>query len=185
MPSFNIPAGPKNLLGLFPSLNFSDIEEYYVEVKNNAGVTVATTTRYKLGGCCDEDKVRLFFLNKYGGIDSINCLWITESADLKSDKFQRSQSVPLSITEGGLYRNNVKSERTRTLIIKDYPTTANEWILEAFDSPTAWIEDRTGNMYLPVVIVDKKVPVKKDVDPFDNIFEIEIQLANQTVRQRN
>ena len=186
MPAYYIPNGPANLASLFPTVIWEDVEEYFVEIKDAGFITIATTSHGWPGNtCCGEDKVRVFFMNALGTIDAINASWVSEEADIKSDRFQRPQTAPLSFSGGGAVRSNVRETRTRTLRVNQYPGTANDWLDQLFVSPNVWIEDRVNSNYLPVIVIDKKMVLKKEDDQFENTFDVEIYLANERIVQRN
>lgn len=185
MPAFDIPNGPKNLSALFPSVVFTDVEEYYVQLKSSGGTIVATTTRNWISGCCGDEKVRLFFFNASGRMDAINAKFISEDLDVKSDSYKKGLPTTFNRTAGGSFRNNIQAGLVRKLVITDIEEKDMRWITELFSSPFVWVEDTVNDNYLPVVIVDGKLPTLKEEDRYDYQTELTIRFSNDLIKQRS
>lgn len=162
---FSIPNGPLNIASLFPGVDFSQMEEYFIEVVDTEGTVVATTTLNQMDCCCSDEKIRLHFINALGTDDAINFIQPLEELDTKSDTRQRPLSYPLIKSEGGFVRNSVQSNETISASNVCYTEADQEWIKELFASPMAWLEwvgtEGQPNGYIPVVITDKKFTSKK------------------------
>lgn len=187
--AYYIPTGPVNLEDLFPEINFADLSEYYVQVKDTEGTVVATTAIAELGGCCEDDKVRLHFINALGGIDAINFKRVKKEHESKSDTWQKPTSFPLDKTEHSLNRFNVKSNKSYKLVTTDYEENDNDWLDELFDSPLVW-RQWTGtqgqdNSFIPVKILDSKRDTVKENDRFTYETTIECIDSHERFTIRN
>jgi hypothetical protein len=182
MPAFDIPNGPLNLQSLFPTLKFRDIEEYYVELKNNADEAVATTTRNFIVNSCDDESMVIFFLNASGGIDSVPACRKKVDNEVKSDRYEKPLSEPHDVTSGGSRKRNIASEDKLLLVVTDYEEKQADWLKELFRSPLHWI-GMAGN-YVPVVLEDGVFPVVKEEEGYNYHIDLEFTFANADQTQR-
>lgn len=187
--AYYIPAGPKNLQQIFPEVNFENMASYYVEVKDDLGVVIATTTTARIGGCCEDDKIRINFLNADGGIDAINFKRIKKEHESKSDSRQSPESYPQDKTEHAINRFNVKSNKNYTATTIELTEADQDWLDELFDTPLAWIQ-WTGvqgqeDSFIPVVILDSKRDTVKEADRFVYEVTIEFKLSHERFTIRN
>lgn len=187
--AFYIPVGVKNLEALFPDIDFNSIAEYYVEVKDLEGTVVATTAIAEIGGCCEDDKVRIHFLNTLGAIDAINFKRVKKEHESKSESWQNPESYPLQKTEHAINRFNVKSNKTYTAKTIDYTEDDQDWLDELFDSPLAWIQwagtQGQPDSFLPIKILDSKRETVKEQDRFTYEVTIEFILSHERFTIRN
>lgn len=187
--AYHIPNGPKNLETLFPSINFSQLSHYYIEVLDSDGDVVATSPINQLGGCCEDDKVRIHFLNRLGGIDAINFKLLNEEHEAKSDGFEKPIQYPLVKSEHGGSRLNVKSNDTFKAVNTTYSENEKNWLEELFDSPLAWMEwegtEGQDDSYIPVIIKDVKFDKVKEEDRFNYEVTIEFILSHEKFNLRN
>lgn len=187
---FYIPNGPKNLETLFPLLDFNNIGRYYVEVKNVNGDIVATSPmNVQCCGCCADDRVRINFLNRLGGIDAIDFKLLIQEHESKSDEFEKPVQYPLEKPDHGIGRFNVKSNDTFRVYNKEYSEEDREWLDEILDSPIAWIqwEGTQGqeDSFIPIVIIDKKMEKIKEKDRFIYELVFEFKLSHEKYIIRN
>lgn len=187
--AYYIPNGPKNLATVFPAIDFNDVSRYYLEVKDSDNTVVATTTINDIGGCCDDDQVRIHFLNYLGTIDAVNFILQTKEHEPKSDNWQKQISHPLVKTDHGTNRNNVKSNDTLIALTTDYTEEHQDWLDELMDSPVAWFE-WTGTQgqpdsFIPIIISDiKREKVKVD-DRYTYEIKIEFKISHERFIIRN
>ncbi|SIS72175.1 MULTISPECIES: hypothetical protein [Chryseobacterium] len=186
-----IPEGIPNIKDYFPLVDFSEVVEWSVYVKDANDNIIATTRNNKVGCCCGDDKIRIHFLNSCGNIDSINFLLNTEESETKSDTWEKSQKFPLDRTKGGIYRKNIESNETYEVETKCYGEKDQYWIKELTDTPLAWIEtylpngfqDPVQKEFIPITILDTKLPTK-DVDAFEYLVKIKFSMANSNTNLR-
>lgn len=187
--AYHIPNGPKNLAALFPAINFSDLSHYYVEVLDEDGDVVATSPINVLGGCCDDDKIRIHFLNNVGGLDAINFELETMEHQTTSSELEKPVQYPLTKSEHNTGRMNVKSNDTYVATNIAYSEKDKQWLDELFDSPLAWMEwagtQGQDDSYIPVVILDKKFEKVKKEDRFNYEIRIEFKLSHEKFIIRN
>lgn len=188
--AYFIPNGPKNLESLFPTVDFNNVGRYYVEVKDANGDVVATSPmNIQCCGCCDEERVRINFLNYLGGIDAIDFKLLSQEHESKSSEYEKPIQYPLEKPEHGMGRFNVKSNDTYKVSTNDYSEVDRDWLMEILDSPIAWIqwEGTQGQVdsYIPIVIVDKKFEKIKENDRFIYELVFEFKLSHEKFIIRN
>lgn len=184
MPAFAIPNGPLNITSLFPSVNFADVADYFIQLKDAAGVVVATTTLNKFDGCGAEH-VRLFFVNASGEIDGINGKHLTSEIDVKSDLYRVSVPIPFERSGGGHRRTNIQAAVSHKIVLVDFPEKNMPWLIELLTSPGTWIADTVNASFIPVVLLDaKKLIRKEEEERYNYDVEIEYKLSNDLIIQR-
>lgn len=188
--AYYIPNGPANLEALFPSIDFAQVAEYYVEVLDSSDAVIATTPMNQICGCEDDDSCfRIHFLNGLGAIDAVEFKTIEQSHEPKSDTFQKPTSYPLVKTDHSIGRFNVKSNDTIRACTVQYYEQHMDWLDELFDSPTAWIElpaqQGQGATYNPILILDKKNVKRKMEDAYVYQVEVEFKFSHEKFIIRN
>ncbi|HTD94235.1 MAG TPA: hypothetical protein VK644_10500 [Chitinophagaceae bacterium] len=187
--AYYIPNGPKNLQDLFPDIDFNDLSEYYFSVKTQDNAVIATGSLNQLGGCCDENKIRVHFLNYAGATDAVNFILTGIDHEPKSDTWQKQLATPLRQSEHAINRFNVKSNNTYHGVNTEYGENEMAWLNELFDSPLAWLEingtQDQPDGFLPIVITDKKIENVKQDDRFTYQTEIEFTLSHEKIIIRN
>jgi len=177
-----IPCGPKNLLGLFPSADWANMQEYYIEVQVSEAV-VATTTKYIIDDCKETDDVlRVHFLNQLGTIDAINLKNIGQVHEPSSSKYENSIPMTFSRQKHQIQRNNVTANDLFTgyMVIQEEDV---DYFEELFDSPLAWLE--WNNEYLPIVIEDTKFTKRKIEDRYEYETTIDFRYSKEKIIIRN
>jgi hypothetical protein len=190
MVTFLLPSGPKNLQSLFPGVDFSDVEEYYLQVKDqNTLEVLATTNRFNRSCCCNEDTFRLFFVNYLGGIDAINFKQLTEEHETVSSSWKKSNVYPLAKWDGGTQRFNVTSNETWVGVNTCFQEEDQAWLKELMDTPNAWLQwfgtQGQDDDYIPVVVKDGKFLTKKFEGRYLYELQIVIDMANSNITPRN
>ena len=190
MVTFQLPAGPKNLATLFPGVNFNNVDEYYLMVKDqNSTDVILTTPTYKRACCCNEDTMRLFFVNYLGGIDAINFRRLTEEIDTISSSWKKSNVYPLAKWDGGKQRFNVVSNETIVAENTCFLEEDQDWLKELVATPNAWVQwigtQNQDDDYIPVVIRDGKFLTRKTEERYQYVLRIEFEYANENVILRN
>jgi hypothetical protein len=186
-PVFLLPDGPKNLAALFPGIDFSKVDEYFLTLKTTADDILVTTPVNKTG-CYSEDVVRIHFENFLGQWDAVNFDQVTIETEVTSSAYKKILPVPFRKTDTGEERFNVRSGKTYTASTTCYPEEAMPWLMELASCTKAlmeWkgIEDQSDE-FLPVVILDGKYIEKKIEDRFVYLFSIQFRLSNEHVHIR-
>lgn len=188
MIAFQLPAGPKQLAELFNTVDFTKVDEYYLELVNG-GTTFLTTNRYKRACCCGDDNIRVFFVNYLGGIDAINFSAWSESTETKSDSWKKPLVWPLRKFDGGIQRFNVESNETVTAENRCFGETDQEYLKELFASPQAWVQwigtQGQDDDYIPIVIKDGNFDTRKVEGRYEYITTIQFVYANENSVLRN
>lgn len=146
-----VPSGTKNLLPIFPTLEWDRMEEYYLEILSSEDV-VATSNKYILD-ICKEIDLRIHFVTSLGEIDAVNLKNISQIHESKSDSYQKPSAIPFSRTDHSIMRNNIIANTTFTGY-KTILETDTRYFEELFNTPLAWIE--WEDEYLPIIIIDTK-----------------------------
>jgi hypothetical protein len=188
--TFLLPSGPKNLESLFPGVDFTQVDEYYLQIKDQDSLEVlATTNHFNRSCCCNDDTIRLFFVNYLGGIDAINLRQPTEETEVVSTTWKKPLQYPLAKWDGGTQRFNVTSNETWTAINTCFTETDQEWLKELMATPNAWIQwigtQGQDDDYIPVVISNGKFLTKKNNERYEYVLQIEFVMANENIILRN
>lgn len=185
-----LPAGPKNLESLFPAVDFSQVDEYYLELVNQDDLsTILTTNNYNRACCCNEDTIRLLYVNYLGGIDGINLKELTEDHDTVSTSWKKPLVTPHAKWDGGRQRFNVNSNETVTGENTCFQEADQDYLKELLDTSNAWIQ-WTGTQgqdddYIPVVILDGKWQTRKEKERYYYTMQIQFVYANENIILRN
>ncbi len=188
MKAIYIPNGPKNLASLFPDIDFRDIEDYHVVLTDEA-FTEHVSGTWNTIQVCSEDHIRIHFLNSLGAIDAMNFEIVNIESENKSDSYESAPNIDLQKKVHGINRFNVKTNSTYTVRNCDYTEEDREWIEELFASPLAWIEwkgiQNQPDSYLPIVIIDQKMPLRKEDDRFYYEVNLQFKLSHERYNLRN
>lgn len=186
---FYIPNGPKDLRAIFTDIDFSKVDEYYIEVLDLAEEVVATTTINKMGCCCNEDMVRIRFLNYLGTYDGINFSRPVVSHKPESNQYINGLTAVLNKTDTGIERANVRANDTKLCVNNCYNQEDVKWLQELCDSPKAFEEwtgtEQQADSFLPIRILDRAFDKAKNVDDYLVAFELEYVMANGSFIIRN
>ncbi len=192
MVTFLLPFGPKNLAPLFPDVDFTKVDEYYLEIQdtfNDGNPIIATTNTMNRSCCCNDDSFRLFFVNAVGGFDSVNFRLVSEELDVTSTSWLKPLQYPLAKWDSGKQRFNVTSNESRIAINTCFQESDQEWLKELVRTPNAYIQ-WTGTQgqpddYLPVVIKDGKFVTRKFEGRYQYVLQIEFEMGNADINLRN
>jgi hypothetical protein len=185
---YYIPDGPKNIASLFPSVDFDQVQEYYLEIQNGGGTVIATTPTNVIDNrCCSG--VRLRFLNRLGKIDGLNFNLLGIEHDAISSTKQNATSVPLVKSQHSISRFDIRSNDTLTLSNTQYLEADQDWIEELVDSPLAWMEWKgiqgQSDDYIPVVVEDSKFLKRKIEDRYVYELLVRAKLSHERFIIRN
>lgn len=188
--TFVVPGGPMNIAALFPDVDFDRVEEYYLELINRADDSaIITTPEYKRGCCCDDDTVRIFFVNRLGGIDAINFATIGEDLDVVSQQWKKPLKSPHEKWDGGLQRFNVTSNETVYVENYCYAEEDKEFLKEILETPNAWIQwigtEGQDDDYIPIVILDGKFGMRAKEQRYNYVLQLAFVYANENLTLRN
>lgn len=196
---YYIPEGIPNLKPLFPGFDFNLIKKWSVVARNKTGQIMAETRVNEIGCCCNEkDKIRLYFVNDLGEIDSINLNKIQKVNEVKSSSWEKTKKPQSDVSTGGTYRSNITGNNLFEGQTNCYGEKDIDWITELLRTPNAWIEvidysdslvisGETGSakkMLLPVVIQDGKIVTVKNKDRYDEVLRISFVMSNKNNTKR-
>lgn len=185
---YYIPDGPKNLSALFPQVDWTKVQEYYIEVQTVGALTLATSVINVLDTCCERG-ARIHFVNYAGAIDSVDMKITDKEHEAKSTSYQQPSVYPQDKTRHSVSRSNVKAADTYRVSTVDYGESEMTWLDELLDTPAAWIEwigiQGQSNSYLPILIVDGKKQNKKLDDRYEYEVTIDFVMSNARVLLRN
>lgn len=188
--TFQLPSGPLNFATMFPDVDMSNVDEYYLELHDEADDSIlVTTNHFNRACCCGPDTMRLFFVNYLGGVDAITFKIVEEDTEVKSSQWKKPLPYPLKKFDGGFQRFNVTSNETVTLETACFQESDQPWLKELMGSPNAWVQ-WTGTQgqdsdYLPIVVVDDTYTTRQQDDRYEYILTIKFIYANDNVILRN
>lgn len=190
MVSFQIPAGPMNLQPLFPGVNFDNVQEYYIQLRDQADDSVIfTTNTFTRSCCCNDDTIRIFFVNYLGGVDAINLKRVLEELETSSQQWKKPLSYPLAKWDGGRQRFNVNSNEVITGENYCFGEEDQDWLKELLGTPNAWIQwigtQDQDNDYLPVTIEDGKFITRKVDGRYQYVLQLQMRMSNENIILRN
>ncbi len=185
-----LPNGPKNLNSLFPTINWDDIEEYYIQALDRADNILATGSMNKMSCCCKEGEyIRIHFVNYLGTYDAVNFEHYTILHEPESTTYEKSLRFPLSKTDTGIERFNVRSNETFQLKTCAYTEKDMDWLMELVDSPKAYIEwkgkEGQPDSYIPIIILNGKKEKRKLEERYSYEFILEAKFSNENIILRN
>lgn len=177
------------MAAIFPQIDFSELEEYSIEVSDYTNTVVATTPLNKFSCCCSDDKVRIHFLNYLGTFDAVNFNKPKVLHEPTSSEYKRSLPAALSKTSTGFERFNVVSNDSKEAKNNCYKEPDMKWLQELADSPKA-LEEWKGiqsqaDEYLPVKLLDTKFEKQKNEREYIYDFVIQYKLSNEFKTIRN
>lgn len=183
-----VPTGPKNLNVLFTSINFMNVAEYFVELLDDQGIIIGTTTTF-VPQSCFYDNRRIHFLNALGCIDAITFKLATVEGDIRSDSWQKGLGNSFSRTSHATQRFNVVSNRSYVAKTVDYNEPDMPWMEELFRTPMAWMEWKGSafepDSYTPIFIKDTKFPSLKEDDRYSYEVSLEFEPSHDFINLRN
>ena len=190
MVTFLLPSGPKNLQSLFPGVDFAQVEEYYLQIRDqNSGDILSTTNRFNRSCCCNDDTFRLFFVNYLGGVDAINFRLMTEELETVSTNWKKPLQYPLAKWDSGTQRYNVSSNEKWLAFNTCFQEEDQPWLKELLATPNAWIQwfgtQGQDDDYIPVVINDGKFLTRQFEGRYTYVLQVEIAMANENIILRN
>jgi hypothetical protein len=186
----HMPAGPMNFATLFPAVDFSQVEEYYLQLISVEGSeTVLTTPTYQRSCCCDDDTMRLFFVNYLGGIDAININRTVKEHETTSSSWKKPLAYPHAKWDGGKQRFNVTSNQIVTGENRCFQEEDQDFLKELMDAPNAWVQwtgtQSQSDDYIPVVIRDGRFDTKKNQGRYEYVLVVTFEMANENIVLRN
>lgn len=188
--AYYIPNGTANLSQLFPSIDFTQVAECYVELIDSSDTVIATTPLSQICGCDDpDDQMRIHFLNALGAVDAINFKKAKVEHEAKSERFERPVSYPLNRTLHAQGRFNIKANDIITIWNYEYTEAEMDWLNELVDSPVAWVE-KEGKQgmpatFIPIIILDAKVTNMQLENRFIREIELQYTMSHPKFTIRN
>lgn len=186
-PVFNLPAGPRNLTTLFGT-DWTTVEKYYVELKDETDAVLLRTPFYFFGCCCDPDKVRIHFRNSLGMFDAVNFMPPKIIREVESAGYRKKLPMTLSKPDASIERFNIRANVTYECVTTCYDEEHMPWLMELADSGKGFMEWKgtqgQSDSYIPVVILDGKFEQKKDTDQHIYQFRIAFKMANDIIAHR-
>ena len=179
-----LPEGIPNIKNYFPMVYFPDVEEWKVQLVD-VNDEVMMTSRINRKDCCSD--IRIHFVNSAGQVDAQNFKHLERYQESKSGLWEKAKGKTFDVTQGGRYRQNIKTEDRFELETSFYLESELGFLEDFANSPLHFIEysidngfsDSIEKNYIPFIIQECKIPQKaKDV------FEFQIQVKGQLSNQR-
>lgn len=189
---YNIPEGLPNIKEYFPALEWNDLLEWIITVKDENDVIIAESRINRVGCCCVEDKIRIHFINSFGQIDAANFFRSSKDLEVKSESWQKALKFPLSVKSGGSYRRNITSNESFEVETNCYQEKHQDWLSELATTPLAWIEVMLPNGFnareikelIPIKITDMKFPLKKMDKRHEYLVKVKFEMSNENISFR-
>lgn len=183
-----IPDGPANLQTYFPTIDWRDIKDYYIEVIDEEDAVMATTVINKHCTCCGNSGIRVHFLNFLGTYDAVNFRKPYIVNQDQSSTYKKGLSHPLKKEDTGIERFDVRSNDTyqarRFCYEYEMP-----WLQECQNSTKAFMEwkgaEEQAPGFIPIVILDQSFPKLKNHKEYNYEYLITFKLANEYTTIRN
>lgn len=185
---YYIPNGPKNLASLFPTINWRNLKEYYVQVLDDTNAVIATTVVNKMLEWESDDNARIYFLNDCGTYDAINFMKPKAQLEDSSSEFQKSVNYPLKKSDAAINRFNVRGNRSYE--VRRYSVESEmEWLEECKRSIEAFMDwagtENQDDDYMAIFIVNGKMDSLKNVADHTYEFILLYKLGNEQFSIRN
>lgn len=184
MKTLFVPDGPKNLASLFPSINWRDVEQYYIELLDQSDNVLATTSDNWIEVCSD-DVVRVHFINRLGTVDAINMKLKERESESKSSVWSKSPVPGAPKSQHFQSRFSVTGSTDMEAVSARYGEEAMAWLEELLDTPMAWVEwkgtEGQPDDYLPIIILDQSLETLKDEDRY--LYEVKTKFTYSHTRK--
>jgi len=184
-----IPNGPLNVAAMFPNVDLSQIDEYFIEVVNSDNTIVATTPLNKISCCCNAEKVRVFFLNYLGTYDAVNFNKPKIVHDTTSAEYLKSLPLNATANDAGYERYSVNSNDFYEAKTNCFAEKDMSWLQELSDSVKAFqhfkVTQGQQNNYVAIKIIDAKFEKQKNEKEYNYDFMLQYKLANGFKSIRN
>lgn len=193
MKVYHIPEGIPNIKKLIPQLDFRAdfVKSWKVQAKDAEGNVIGETRENVFLPIC-EDRIRLGFINQFGGMDGLNFIRVDGEKEVKGETWQKSLKFPLDKRKGGTLRKNIQSNEVYQVQTILYNEFKQEWVAEIADSPLTWIEmmlpngfnQETVKEFIPIVISDISFPIIKSEGRYLYLVNIKYYMANANITFR-
>jgi len=178
--TFRVPCTPVILNSL--SINVIPDGTYaYKVVLRTASANLASMTFF-LEDCTKYNKVRLHFLNRWGGFDAVNFNLVSKK-NISIERHNYLKPVPLGYDKtfrGNINYANLITER-QTLNSTYLSDAESIWLQELISSPQVFMEN--GNSFIAVNVVQDSYEIKKSVNDKNFNLSLEIEVANKNYSQ--
>lgn len=186
---FELPDGPKNLAAIFPAIDWSRVDEFFVTLKTTGDAVLVTTPINKMGCCCNDDTRRVVFEGALGKWDAVNFDRVGIQQKTTSTTFQKTLPAGFAKTDTGTERFNVRAGETYTAVTACYDETAMPWLMELVRTAKAYLQwpgaEGQADDFLPIVVQDGTFDKQKQDERFVYVFTLTFQLSNEVIIQRN
>ncbi len=182
-----IPSGPKNLTAIFPAVVLGNAADYYLTIKSESDVVLATTNTYTTKPACD-NAIRIHWLNALGTIDAVTLELDKIDTDTNSERWKKPLAYPLAKPVEELRRFNIRSSDTHTATTVEYTEADMDWLMELAEAPMAWLEwkgtQSQPDSYLPIIVLDGKFEKLKQDDRYVYEFRLQFKMSNEKISLR-
>lgn len=183
-----LPEGIPNIKDHFPMVYFPDVEEWKVQLVDDADEVIMTSKLNRKECCCD---IRIHFVNSGGHLDALNFKHLERIQESKSGVWEKPQGKTFDVTQGGRYRQNIKTEDQFELETSFYLESELAFLKDFANSPMHFIEYNIENgfqnsvqkNYVPFLIQECKIP-QRAKDVFEYQIVVKGQLSNQRINFR-
>ncbi len=136
---------------------------------------------YKIEDCCSK-KLKLFWLNRLGGVDNFDFCYTDLQQKTESQVFEKALSWPHLQSDFGKSATNIKAERSYAIQDK-VKNLDMDWLRELFASAEIYIQNPDGSLqYWRVTIPPASFLEKKNKGVVD--IEFEVLISQDVVTHR-
>lgn len=187
--TYDLPFGPQNLKSLFPQLNWDVMQDYYVELEDSNGDVIVTTPLAVVSKSSSASGVLvLHFLNYLGRFDAIVFNNHSRSDEVKSETWTKALPVNTSKKDYGSVRRNIQARDGYAATTIAYSEKQMKWIEQLLESPLCYLQwkgtEGQADDYIPVVVGDRTMEMKKLDDRYVYEFTIEFKSSNEKISLR-
>lgn len=187
--TFDIPFGPKNLKPLFPQLPWENMQDYFIELLDeNDQIVISTPQAVVSKASTSNGLLILHFLNYLSRFDAVVFYNHSISDEIKSESWTKALPFNPLKKDYGTVRSNISAREIYSAVTVAYSERQMRWLEELFESPLAYLqwESKEGEQddYIPVVVLDKTMEVRKKDERYIYEFAIEFKAANEKIPLR-
>lgn len=168
---FDLPDGPKNLASLFPAIDWGQVSEYQVILKDDTDTAVVTTPINVLK-CAGDNGIKVHFQSNLGRFDMVPFSRFSIVHDNTSTEYKGSD---------GTERFNIRSNETYEVITACYNEEDQPWLSELSDTAKAYLQqdafEGQPDQFIPIKVLDGKFQWRKVEDDFLYVFTLQFKMG--------
>jgi len=178
----SLAVADKAVIALIDGSTFVASTSYIkVYIVDSIGTTISETIRYNIDEACNDNTLRLKWVNPLGGIDAYTFTSkLKEELRFRQKTFERVIEKGYAIKERGDTVLSVSGSDALEVYSSYLTKTELEWLSQIGLSNNVWIDDGT---FIPVIVTSRKT---KTLDTSKKVFQAAFKLkkANDRITQK-